>query len=336
MHAALKIFITALVLALGTQAAAQERAGVVTIVEGNVTVTRASLPQPAPLKFKDDIFARDRIVTSKDSIARILLGGRAVITVREHSAVTISEAPGVATVDVGIGRVAVAVAREKMRQGDVIQVKTPNAVAGIRGTVIVAEVFSASHSVVTVLKGTVDVTRLEAGRLVGAAAIVGALQRVTIGGATPMSAPQRISPDTARQLGEAFRPAPPRATPPAVTAAVNAAEVQRASKELAALPRRVAIERRLHATGVDDDPDDVVTQDGRGAAGREKVDKVGKQESAPKGRAESPYRADSPYEVPPVAKTPPVTRTGDAVTPVPDAAKYTDKSGRGKGGRDRY
>ena len=121
------------------------------------------------------------------------------MTVREHSIVTITEAPGVATVDVAIGRVAVAVAREKMRPGDVVQVKTPNAVAGIRGTVIVAEVLDADHSVITVLKGTIDVRRLDAGGVVGAAVIVNALQRVSVTGDAPVSGPQAVAPAAARQ-----------------------------------------------------------------------------------------------------------------------------------------
>jgi FecR-like protein len=328
MKRALKVLIAGLALFVDAQAEAQERAGVVTTLEGSVTVTRASLPQPAPLKFKDDIFVRDRVATGKDSVARILLGGRAVVTVREHSAVTITEAPGVATVDVAAGRVAVAVAREKMRQGDLVQVKTPNAVAGIRGTVIVAEVFNASHSVVTVLKGTIDVMRLEAGQIVGAATIVNALQRITVAGQAPVSAPERIGPEAARQLGQEFRLAPPRATPPAATAAVNAGEVNRAAKDLAALPRRVAADRRLRSSVVDDDVDDVSTQEGRGVPSREKGEKVGKLESGPKGRAEIPS-----YEAPPAVKAP--SRTVDAVYPVTDATKYSDKSNRGKGGRDR-
>jgi hypothetical protein len=329
MKRALTLLTAVLALVVGAQAEAQDRAGVVTTLEGSVTVTRASLPQPAPLKFKDDIFVRDRIATGEDSVARILLGGRAVVTVREHSAVTITEAPGVATVDVAAGRVAVAVAREKMRHGDLVRVKTPNAVAGIRGTVIVAEVFDASHSVVTVLKGTIDVMRLEAGRPVGTATIVNALQRVTVAGLAPVPTPEQIGPEAARQLGQEFRLAPPRATPPAATAAVNASEVSRAAKDLAVLPRRVAGDRRLRANAVDDEPDDVSTQEGRGVPSRDKMDKVGRPESGPKGHADSVT-----YEAPPAVKPP--SRTVDAVNPVTESTKYNDKSGRGKGGRDRY
>jgi len=217
-------------LAFVSLAAAQERAGVVTTLEGKVTVVRASAAEPSPLKFRDAVFVRDRIATDKDSFARVLLGGRAVVTIREYSMVTITEVPGVATVDVASGRVAVAVARERMRPGDLIEVRTPNAVAGIRGTVIVAEVFDSRHSVITVLKGVIDVTRLDAGRLVGPSTILNALQQVTIGGA--VSSPQPVSSDTARSMRDEFRTVPPRGAPVATTAAVSQGEMERVSKDL--------------------------------------------------------------------------------------------------------
>src|SRR5213083_1718174 len=217
-------------LAIASLASAQERAGVVTTLKGKVTVVRASSSELTPLKFRDAVFVRDRITTGKDSFARVLLGGKAVVTIREFSAVTITEVPGVATVDVGGGRVAVAVARERMRPGDLVEVRTPNAVAGIRGTVIVAEVFDSRHSVITVLKGVIDITRLDAGRLVGSSTILNALQQVTIGGA--VSSPQPVSSDTARSMRDEFRTVPPRGAPVATTAAVSQGEMERVSKDL--------------------------------------------------------------------------------------------------------
>jgi hypothetical protein len=217
-------------LALASVAVAQEHAGVVTTLEGRVTVARASLPEPALLKFRDRVFVRDRITTGKESFARILLGGKAVVTVREFSAVTITEVPGVATVDVGSGRVAVAVARERMRPGDLVEVRTPNAVAGIRGTVIVAEVFDAQHSIITVLKGVIDVTRLDAGRAVGSSTVLNALQQVTINGG--VSAPRPISSEAAQRMGAEFRAAPPSIAPKGAATAVNQAEVERVAADM--------------------------------------------------------------------------------------------------------
>jgi hypothetical protein len=68
--------------------------GVVTRLEGTVTAARASSPQPVALKFKDGVFVNDRIVTGDQSVVRMLLGGKAVVTVRERSSLTITEVPG--------------------------------------------------------------------------------------------------------------------------------------------------------------------------------------------------------------------------------------------------
>jgi hypothetical protein len=278
-----------LVLTLGTQAQAQERAGVVTTLEGNVTVMRASLSQPAPLKFKDDIFVKDRITTGTKAVARIMLGGRAVVTVREHSVVTITEVPGVSTVDVVAGRAAIAVAREKMQAGDLVEVRTPNAVAGIRGTVIVAEVLDPTHSVITVLKGVIDVKRIDGGRL-GHPTVVTALQRVTVADRAPVSAPQSVAPEAAKRLGQEFRVAPPRAMPSAAIAPVNQDEVERTARYLAVLT--AAATRSQYAV---DDQDAFAEQDDAGMRrdmdGKpekaDKIEKAGRAERGDRGRGRS-------------------------------------------------
>src|SRR5438105_4806668 len=119
------------------------KAGVVTTLEGHVTVTRVALASQ-PLKFKDDVFVDDKVTTGDQSIARILLGGTAVVTVQERSTLTITEVPGKATIDLQAGKIALAVAKDKMRPGESIEIRAANAVAGIRGTVVVAEVSRAA------------------------------------------------------------------------------------------------------------------------------------------------------------------------------------------------
>jgi hypothetical protein len=113
--------------------------GVVTTLAGEATVARATLPSPQPLRFKDDVFLRDRISTAERSIVRVLLGGKALITVRELSALTITEDTGRSTIDLSSGKVAMGVLRQRMRPGEVIEIRTPNAIAAIRGTVLVVE-----------------------------------------------------------------------------------------------------------------------------------------------------------------------------------------------------
>lgn len=116
--------------------------GVVTTLAGHATVARAALPGPQPLRFKDDVFLHDRISTAERSIVRVLLGGKALVTVRELSALTITEDVGRATVDLSSGKVAMGVLRQRMRPGEVIEIRTPNAIAAIRGTVLVVELIA--------------------------------------------------------------------------------------------------------------------------------------------------------------------------------------------------
>ncbi|MBI3108732.1 MAG: FecR domain-containing protein, partial [Candidatus Rokubacteria bacterium] len=115
------------------------KAGVISTVSGKVTAIRAGLAQPLPLKFKDDVFLQDRIATGEQSLARVLLGGKALVTIRELSVLTITEVPGQATINLESGKIGLAVARDRMRPGESIEVRTPNAVAAVRGTVLITE-----------------------------------------------------------------------------------------------------------------------------------------------------------------------------------------------------
>ena len=89
---------------------------------------------------RDEIFARDRIQTQERSLVRVLLGGKALITVRELSVLTVTEEAGRVTVDLQSGKVGVAVVKARMRPGEVIEIRSPNATAAVRGTVFVVEV----------------------------------------------------------------------------------------------------------------------------------------------------------------------------------------------------
>jgi hypothetical protein len=124
------------------QAPAQptDRAGVVTRLEGTVTADRVAVAQPIALKYKDDVHVRDKIVTREQSLARMLLHGKAVVTVRERSSLTITEQNNRVSIDLQSGKFALAVAKERMQPGEVIEIRTPNAVAAVRGSVIVTEV----------------------------------------------------------------------------------------------------------------------------------------------------------------------------------------------------
>jgi hypothetical protein len=128
---------------LPSAAAAQSdgSAGVVTTVNGDATLIRAATAvAPASLRMRDEIFVRDRIHTQERSLVRVLLGGKALVTVRELSALTITEEAGRVTVDLQSGKIGVAVVKSRMRPGEVIEIRSPNATAAVRGTVFVVEV----------------------------------------------------------------------------------------------------------------------------------------------------------------------------------------------------
>ncbi len=117
-------------------------AGTVTAVAGPVTVVRLSGP-PQPLRFRDSLFWRDVVEARKDGIARVLIGGKTTVTVRELSRLELREevmAEGIRyTAELVSGKVRASVARMLMRPGDQVEVRTKNAVASVRGTDFIVE-----------------------------------------------------------------------------------------------------------------------------------------------------------------------------------------------------
>jgi len=141
--------------------------------------------------------------------------------------------PGTSTIELGAGRISVAVSKGLMKPGEVVEIRTPNAVTAIRGTVVVAEVLPVAggvQSTITVLRGLVDVTRLDpmTRQHVGPSVDVGTLQAVTAIGSKSLSGPAPISPDEAQRLTADFRIAPSAAPSTAARAAVQQATRQAA------------------------------------------------------------------------------------------------------------
>jgi hypothetical protein len=122
-------------------AQAPRSVGVVATLSGEATVARQSAVQPQPLRFKDDVFTRDRISTAERSILRVLLGGKALVTVRELSVLTIIAEPAGSSVDMDAGKIALGVVRQRLRPGEAVQVRTSNAIVAVRGTVVLVESF---------------------------------------------------------------------------------------------------------------------------------------------------------------------------------------------------
>jgi hypothetical protein len=291
----LLLALTAISAMAGDVDAQNQRAGVVTVATGSVSVARSSAPS-TPLKFRDDVFVHDRIATGERSLARILLGGKAVVTVGERSVVTITEVPGRSTIDLAGGRISLAVARERMKSGDVVEIRTPLAVAGVRGTVVIAEVVpgrdatSPAVSRFTVLKGLVEVSPLDlvTRRPIAKPALLGAHQTL-VADRRGVSAPQPITKDAADRLGNEFRTAP--APPPGDTnAMVTESQMQTATEHARAFnapdddrrERRLRGDRGRRLKDGDDGPD----------RGDSRLD--ARKDAKPDVRAERSERPDIP------------------------------------------
>ena len=126
------------------QASAGEGIGVVTAIQGQATVARQALPQPAALRFKDDVFFRDQIATREHATVRLLLGGKGTLMIREQSQVTLDESVAPdggrrSVLSLIAGKIGAAIAHALMRPGESVEIHTPNAVAAVRGTVLIAE-----------------------------------------------------------------------------------------------------------------------------------------------------------------------------------------------------
>ncbi|MBI2554843.1 MAG: FecR domain-containing protein [Candidatus Rokubacteria bacterium] len=192
----------------GTAAETQKAAGQAISVAGPVVVLRPDVV-PHPLTFRDNLYWRDVVEARKDGIARVLLGGKATVTVRELSRLELREerrTEGVRyVVDLVRGKVRASVARMLMRPGEQVEVWTFNTVASVRGTDFIVETLerptqagtfgllgvrqvadavgdgaAARETVVVTLSGLVDVVNPLAGT--GRVEQVGAYEAVRVSG----------------------------------------------------------------------------------------------------------------------------------------------------------
>jgi hypothetical protein len=138
----------------------------------------------------------------------------------------------VATVHLDEGRISVAVSKGLMKPGESIEIKTPNAGTAIRGTVVVAEVFPTERGVqstITLLRGLIDVTRLDpvTHQRLGSAVPVRPLHSLTVTAAL-LVAPKAITLETAKRLNAEFSVIPGNAPAPSAAPAVRQAVRQAA------------------------------------------------------------------------------------------------------------
>ena len=159
MSRALPLLVALAGLGGGPALAAEGPAGQVTNVVGTGSMVRAA-KAAVPVRQKDSVFVGDRIDTREQSVVRILLGGKATVTIRELSSLTVTEEPSRASVELHGGKVAVQVNPALMKKGDVVHVYTPNAVAAVRGSILIAELAGADdtqESTLSALEATLPI-----------------------------------------------------------------------------------------------------------------------------------------------------------------------------------
>jgi hypothetical protein len=182
--------------------------GVITGLQGRASVTRPVVTQPIPLKFRDDLFLRDQVETEEHSLVRALFGGKALVTIRELSTFTITEEPNRSAVDLKSGKLAVGVAKSLLKPGEAIEVRTPNAISAVRGSLLIVSVTTVGGAVQSTFTALdVDPARpiTVSPRAGGASVVLGANQAVGVRGTganTIVGPVQNISPDTARKEAE--------------------------------------------------------------------------------------------------------------------------------------
>lgn len=137
---------TALALA-STPALAQnlpQTVGWVTSATGQVSVTSNINAAPVPLRTGQEISTGMTIATGSGSAVRLLMKGDNVITISQNSKITITQylvgpQKSVSQFDLLVGKIRAAVASKLLSSNSVFEIRTKNAVAGVRGSMIGVE-----------------------------------------------------------------------------------------------------------------------------------------------------------------------------------------------------
>lgn len=121
----------ALLLCLALPAAAQD--ATLIAVTGRVYIRAEGEKRAIPAKKGDTLIYGDSVKTGPKSVAHILFSDAAAVLVQENSRLTLQGSPDHTTVKFSIGEFLVGV-KKHLTAGQSFRVKTPAAVAAVRGT----------------------------------------------------------------------------------------------------------------------------------------------------------------------------------------------------------
>lgn len=198
----------ALAPAFAGEIGAQE-VGVVVEAEGQVTGTPDG-GSPAPLAVPDPVLLDMRVATGRASYARMTFGSAGVLELGAGAEVvldsrTVDAATGAEDSLLGVIAGKVRLALSSLFRGSV-EVDTPTATIGVKGTILTTEVPDPDLTVVWVEEGTVDVTSKAGGTVTLTAGYSTSVRR----GAAP-TAPAPFDPESGAAAARAL---PPEIVPP--------------------------------------------------------------------------------------------------------------------------
>ena len=149
----IQISLILLFLIFPLAAHAEEAIGKVVFVKGEATVVRPSDPNPQPLEFNAEIFQMDTLETHKGEL-KVLFEDQTVLSLKSQSKVLITEhvyrpnqGSRKSIFDILKGNVRTIIERAAFLRNDNVELHTPTAVAGIRGTDVGTRVVKESPTV---------------------------------------------------------------------------------------------------------------------------------------------------------------------------------------------
>ncbi len=237
-----------LALAVGSPASAADVYGVLQVVKGNVQIKSVKDGKLAKAKVGSKIFPKDTIVTGKDSRAKIVMVDKNVLNVSPNSKLEIENyeyAPEQGKKDVLLnvlyGKVRSKVEQKYDGKGAKFLVKTPTAVAGVRGTDFIASFNQETKSSgIVTFEGKVEFGQQGAG---------GAIEN-----------PVMVNPGQQSEAKGDSPPPPPTPVPPAQLAAMDT-ESKAETATGAPDPRAPASDEKRDEKK-DGDKDDAKKEDG--------------------------------------------------------------------------
>ncbi|HPI40165.1 MAG TPA: FecR family protein [Pseudobdellovibrionaceae bacterium] len=202
-----KIFMVLSIFFSGAVAFAEEMYGLLMVVKGDVKILKTD-QSVTPAKVGGKILPKDSIVTGADSRAKIVMSDRNVINVSPDTKMEISKyvndsKSGLKDVEIKLDQGKVRNNVEQSYDGEKSKfiMKTPTAVAGVRGTQFVTS-FNAKTNVssVVAIRGQVTFTSMANGKPVGSPVVVSKGEGVSAESGAPAPQPAPVSAKEMKEI----------------------------------------------------------------------------------------------------------------------------------------